>query len=107
MKSFEATLATGVPTDLMVRLKSKAGETLWFKASAGRMLSPKTGKPIAIIGCVKDQTEQKRLEQQLIDLATFDSLTGVYNRKVLMDRLSHVVKRAKRYDKSFPVHINH
>lgn len=45
---------------------------------------------------VRDITERKLHEQQLLHIATHDSLTGLPNRACLYDRASHAVLNAKR-----------
>lgn len=44
-----------------------------------------------------DVTEHKRVEGQLVYNALHDALTGLPNRALFMDRLTHAVERAKRH----------
>lgn len=53
-----------------------------------------------IEGLIFDITERKRLEQELAQLATRDSLTGLYNRRELMRQLVEEVARAERYQRA-------
>ena len=46
-------------------------------------------------GTVRDITEQKRAEQQIRELAFYDSLTGLPNRRLLEDRLARALKWAQ------------
>ena len=48
------------------------------------------------VGIVRDITERKQAEQQLLLLAQYDSLTGLPNRSLFMDRLSSAALRANR-----------
>jgi diguanylate cyclase (GGDEF)-like protein len=48
------------------------------------------------VGTVRDITERKKAEQQLLLLAQYDSLTGLPNRSLFMDRLSSAALRANR-----------
>lgn len=51
-----------------------------------------------LIYCVvQDVTDRKRMEQDLIRLATIDSLTGICNRHHFLDRAAQEIKRARRY----------
>jgi len=45
------------------------------------------GKPSGIIGVILDITDRKQAEQQIHQLAFYDPLTGLPNRRLLMDRL--------------------
>jgi diguanylate cyclase (GGDEF)-like protein/PAS domain S-box-containing protein len=44
-----------------------------------------------------DITERKMLENELKDLATRDSLTGLYNRRYFDNKLNEEIQRSKRY----------
>lgn len=48
------------------------------------------------VGIVRDITERKQIETQLQLLAQYDSLTGLPNRSLFMDRLSRAALRANR-----------
>ncbi|MET0102994.1 MAG: sensor domain-containing diguanylate cyclase [Sedimenticola sp.] len=52
---------------------------------------------IAIIGVGRDITDKKQAEFRLEKLATYDSLTGLFNRQALEVRLEKEVDRASRY----------
>ena len=55
-----------------------------------------SGNPIGFRGIVRDITERKRTEQQLNHMATHDTLTGLPNRILFMDRLKMALAQAKR-----------
>ncbi|MBK1618637.1 hypothetical protein CKO42_09360 [Lamprobacter modestohalophilus] len=50
----------------------------------------------ASFGTIQDITEQQRVQRQLTRLANFDTLTGLPNRNLFYDRLSHALLKAKR-----------
>jgi diguanylate cyclase (GGDEF)-like protein/PAS domain S-box-containing protein len=54
------------------------------------------GLPIFLVGQIVDITERKRAEEQARHLAYHDSLTGLPNRLLLMDRLSVALSHASR-----------
>ncbi|WP_164078319.1 EAL domain-containing protein [Alteromonas facilis] len=45
-----------------------------------------------------DISEQKRAERKLLKMATYDGLTGLVNRNLLLDRLEHAIENAKRHN---------
>ena len=48
------------------------------------------------IALLRDITERKRTEQNLVQMANFDGLTGLPNRVLFRDRLGHALARARR-----------
>ena len=53
-------------------------------------------KPLHFNNQIVDITERKHMEQQLLHDALHDSLTGLSNRALFMDRLSQQLKRSQR-----------
>ena len=53
-----------------------------------------------VVGTVRDISERKEYERQLRELANYDGLTGVSNRRHFMDLAEREVARAERYRES-------
>ena len=51
---------------------------------------------VGVLGVSMDVTERERAEQRLSHMALHDSLTGLPNRSLFLDRLDHALARAKR-----------
>lgn len=66
-------------------------------------LSPiiKKTKIYGFLMILRDITEQKNMENQLLQLANHDSLTGLSNRKFFMTEANKELNRALRYQSSF------
>ncbi len=55
----------------------------------------------AILLTLRDVTERRRTEEELRVASTYDALTGLYNRRQLMEQLEAATSGAKRY--GFPL----
>jgi len=58
-----------------------------------------SGEP-AIQSIVRDITERKRMQEELIRLATTDSLTGILNRRKFFEEMEKEWSRARRHSRS-------
>ncbi len=74
----------------------------WTLTSKTPLRDP-TGETVGLIGITREINELKRTELDLQHLATHDTLTGLPNRYLLMDRMSQVVAHARRAGASFAV----
>jgi len=77
------------------RYLRKDGCEVWGLATMS-FVHDATGEPLHFLAQVIDITKQKEAEEQLRRQATTDSLTGLVNRAILMDRLAHAVARTAR-----------
>jgi diguanylate cyclase (GGDEF)-like protein/PAS domain S-box-containing protein len=64
--------------------------------SRGYVLRDKAGLAVRISGVNTDLTERKRTERHIYELAYFDHLTGLPNRRFLLEELEHVLARGER-----------
>ncbi len=69
----------------------------------GRVSYGAGDRPLRMVGTLQDITEEQRLQQQLWDLAHHDSLTGLPNRGLLIDRLQQAIASAHRQGNSLAV----
>ncbi len=89
----------GIPKPLFFRIVTKTGLTRWL-SHVCRPVFDETGNPNGFRGSNRDETERKLLQDQVRELAFYDELTQLPNRRLLIDRLIHdmaSVKRSNRY----------
>ena len=64
-----------------------------------RQIEREVGKERIILLAIEDITERKKYEEKIQQMAFYDSLTGLPNRKLFSDRLGIVLAQAKRNKK--------
>jgi diguanylate cyclase (GGDEF)-like protein/PAS domain S-box-containing protein len=93
--SLTKALATLQPWQLEYRLCLPDGEVRWL---LGQGLPESDGEGgVLISGFVTDISERKRAEQQIEQLAFYDALTGLPNRRLLSERLQQALLSATRH----------
>jgi diguanylate cyclase (GGDEF)-like protein/PAS domain S-box-containing protein len=80
--------------ELEFRVVRPDGATRWLCVK-GRVLG--SGEAARVVGTVVDGTERKIAQDKLLHDAFHDSLTGLANRALFMDRLTHTVAVAERH----------
>jgi diguanylate cyclase (GGDEF)-like protein/PAS domain S-box-containing protein len=80
---------------LEYRLRAKDGGYVWV-LSRGLAVLDERGKPIRMAGSLTDITDRKLIEAQLVYDTLHDSLTGLPNRTLLMDRLELALDQSSR-----------
>ena len=63
---------------------------------SGSTVADDAGTVLGAVVVMSDVTERKRLERELQQAATHDALTGLPNRRLLVDRLEHTMGAAAR-----------
>lgn len=85
----------GEKIEVESRVLRPNGDLRWFR----RVFHPyvdKTGRVVRVDGLMEDATERKLTLERLNQLATVDGLTGLHNRALFLDRLSHAIAAATR-----------
>jgi diguanylate cyclase (GGDEF)-like protein/PAS domain S-box-containing protein len=68
----------------------------WFELSVARKnTNPQEGARFIVLS--RDITERKQAEAEIEQLAFFDALTGLPNRRLLLDRLQHALEASARH----------
>jgi diguanylate cyclase (GGDEF)-like protein/PAS domain S-box-containing protein len=96
-----AQVLSGAPTTVEYSMPSRTGE-MWFYAS----LVPHVDASNEVVGfylLAQDITERKRIYQRLEDESRQDALTGLPNRRALMQHLHEAMARAMRHQRPMAV----
>jgi diguanylate cyclase (GGDEF)-like protein/PAS domain S-box-containing protein len=86
---------TGVGRRLEYRIKHKDGSWRVLESVASTVRDAK-GEVAKLVIVNRDITERKRAEEQLEHNLFHDTLTGLPNRRLFLDRLQHAFARARR-----------
>ena len=86
-----------VVSEFESQIYRKDGRVIWISENTRSVRDTNTGELLYYEGTVEDITEQKLAKEQLRERAFYDTLTGLPNRALFMERLSHTVKRATRH----------
>jgi diguanylate cyclase (GGDEF)-like protein/PAS domain S-box-containing protein len=77
------------------RILHENGEYRWVLCR-GIAVSDASREPVRLAGSMSDITDRKRAEARLVHDAFHDALTGLPNRALFLDRLSHVLSRRRQ-----------
>lgn len=86
-------MGEGVPYELEYCLKDDFGGERWVE-ERGRWFADTEGRPATAIGVLRPIDERHRREQRLLQLSTYDELTGLLNRVSVKERLVDVLNDA-------------
>ncbi len=82
------------------RMKNAKGCWIWIEAYA-KLVLDEDDQVLRLQMVGRDVTERKRLEEKLSNMAFYDSLTGIPNRRLFQERLIQTIKEADRYERKF------
>lgn len=85
------------------RMRHRDGHWVWLQSRGKLIARDEAGAPLRMYGVHADISARKALEQQIRDIAIHDPLTGLYNRRYLMERLDDIVAEHKRHPHTFCV----
>ena len=87
---------------LEFRIRTKDGQIRWIRHFCKPIIA-EDGTHQGNRGANIDVTQEKQAEEKLLHNSLYDSLTGLANRVLFMDRLTQVIKRCKREDFQYAV----
>jgi diguanylate cyclase (GGDEF)-like protein/PAS domain S-box-containing protein len=99
---YERILASpAAPTPRDLTLRRKDGSTVQLESVFNNLLGDQNIAGVVVTA--RDVTERRRLEAELSHQAFHDSLTGLANRALFADRVSHALERGVRRSNLFAV----
>ena len=84
------------------RIVTKTGELRWIAHGCRAVFAP-DGRPLGRRISNRDITDLKNAEERARQLAFFDSLTQLPNRRMLLDRMNHDLSQARRFGRPLAV----
>ncbi len=95
-KILDAHLVGAIPLfEVEHRLKNRQGDYFWA-ISRGQAIRDKHGEPIRMVGSISNISKRKSFEEELRHLALHDTLTGLPNRTLFLDRVQQAIGVIRR-----------
>lgn len=103
-KVWDAAIESRTAAQMEYRIQTRDSETRWV-FEQGVVVSETNAHPIIMEGLIIDITDRKKAEQELYEVSINDSLTGIFNRRYIYQRLEQMLVQASRDNKPFCVAI--
>jgi len=87
------------------RMRHKDGHWIWVLDRGKVIERDAGGRPLMMFGTHADITDKKELADRIRELSIRDPLTGIYNRRYVLERLEEVAAERSRRGRSFCVSI--
>ena len=84
---------TGGEIRIDFRMRHADNSYRWFELEAASVPN-QDRRAVRCVGLIREVTDAKRAQERLLHDAVHDSLTGLPNRELLLDRLAMAAKRA-------------
>jgi diguanylate cyclase (GGDEF)-like protein/PAS domain S-box-containing protein len=82
------------------RAQHHDGRWLWLSSRGKVVQTTPSGEPMRVVGTLMDITARKGAEEAIRQMAFQDALTGLPNRRLLMDRLQQALLNSARHKRS-------
>jgi diguanylate cyclase (GGDEF)-like protein/PAS domain S-box-containing protein len=86
--------------EVELRVRHTNGNLLWILSQGAVVERTENGEPVRISGTHLDITVRKESEADMYRLAYYDVLTGLPNRRLLLERLSHALATSQHAARS-------
>ncbi len=87
-------IESGAPWDVELEINTAKNNRKWVRAQGNAVYEGE--KAVRLVGAFQDITQQKTAEDAIKQLAFYDALTGLPNRRLLVDRLDRAFLNSAR-----------
>jgi diguanylate cyclase (GGDEF)-like protein/PAS domain S-box-containing protein len=98
-----ASIQDGETLDLQYRMRDASGQWRWMRSREVVLERTDAGEPSMVLGVAEDFTAHKQGENRLREMALFDELTGLRNRRGFVAIAEQYAKIARRQGQRFSV----